>query len=60
MYPTHPQNTSNPPTTQPLPPKTTFNIPILIELHVRYTTYPVLDHYEEKEKEWRIKEEMTK
>ncbi|KAK4716154.1 hypothetical protein R3W88_014492 [Solanum pinnatisectum] len=32
MYQTPPQNTSNPTTTQPLPPKATFHIPILTGL----------------------------
>ena len=50
MYQTPPQNTSNPPTTQHLPPKATFHIPILPEPHVPYTTYPEHDHNEEKEK----------
>uniref|UniRef100_M1DWU8 Uncharacterized protein n=1 Tax=Solanum tuberosum TaxID=4113 RepID=M1DWU8_SOLTU len=51
MYQTTPQNTSSPPTTQPLPSEATFHIPILTEPHLQYTTYPEPDHYEEKEKE---------
>ena len=60
MYPTHPQNTSNPPTTQPLPLKTTFHVPILTESQLSYTTYPKPDHYVENGKEGRVKEDMTK
>lgn len=60
MYQTTPQNTSNPLTTQPNPPKATFHIPILTGPHVSYTTYLERDHSEEKQKEWRVKQDISK
>ncbi|KAK4710109.1 hypothetical protein R3W88_004622 [Solanum pinnatisectum] len=60
MYQTPAKGTQNPPNVQPLPPKVTFDIPVQTEPHLHYTTYSELDHYEEKDKEWRAKEENTK
>ncbi|XP_055814108.1 uncharacterized protein LOC129883473 [Solanum dulcamara] len=52
-----PQNTPNPPIIPPLPQKTAFQIPISNE---PYTNGSELDHYEEQEREWRTKDEVTK
>ncbi|XP_049357540.1 uncharacterized protein LOC125822197 [Solanum verrucosum] len=59
-YQTPAKGTKNPPNAQSLQPKVTFDIPVQTEPHLHYTTYSQLDHYEEKEKEWRAKEEKTK
>ncbi|XP_049358805.1 uncharacterized protein LOC125823469 [Solanum verrucosum] len=60
MYQTPAKGTQNPPNAQPLPPKFTFDIPVQTEPHLHYTAYSELDHFEEKEREWRAKEEKTK
>ena len=46
----------NLPPTQIAPPKMPFHIPI----YNSQSAYPEIDHYEEKEKEWKAKEEVTR
>uniref|UniRef100_M1DCQ5 Uncharacterized protein n=1 Tax=Solanum tuberosum TaxID=4113 RepID=M1DCQ5_SOLTU len=58
MYQTPAQDTQNPPKRSIFTSKSHF-IPIHTEPHLHYIAYSELDQYEEKEKEWRAKEEMT-
>ena len=60
MYQTPAKSTQNQPNAQPLPPKVTFDISGHAEQYLYYISYCEIDHYEEKEKEWKTNEEKTK
>ncbi|MDV3181231.1 MAG: hypothetical protein Q8830_03400 [Candidatus Phytoplasma australasiaticum] len=50
----------NLPSTQTAPSIISFHAPIFSNPHIPQSTYPEVDLYQEKEKEWKAKEEMTK
>lgn len=59
----HPENRvpdqCNLPPTKAAPPKMPFHIPIY-NPHIPQSTYPEIDHYKEKEKEWKANEKVTR